>query len=73
MNPKKGKSEVMLFGRKPRQTKSARKWWLAGEEILETESYKYLGVDLVSGLNFKKLKEKYITDARRMMLVWAMG
>ena len=42
VNPKKGKSEVMLFGRKPRKTKTARKWWLAGVEIQETDSYKYL-------------------------------
>ena len=74
VNPKKGKSEVMLFGRKPRKTKTARKWWLAGVEIQETDSYKYLGVDLVSGLNFKKLKQRYVADARkRMMAVWAMG
>ena len=74
VNPKKGKSEVMLFGKKPRKTKHERKWWLAGVEIQETDSYKYLGVDLVSGLNFKKLKERIVADARkRMMLVWAMG
>jgi hypothetical protein len=64
----------MLFGKKPRKTKHERKWWLAGVEIQETDSYKYLGVDLVSGLNFKKLKERIVADARkRMMLVWAMG
>ena len=34
LNPKKGKSEVMLFGRKPRNKN--RKWKLAGEEIGET-------------------------------------
>ena len=44
VNPKKGKSEVMLFCRKPRKTTHERKWWLAEE----TDSYKYLGVDLVS-------------------------
>ena len=63
MNPKKGKSEVMLFGRKPR-SKRERKWWLAGAEIQETESYKYLGVDMVSRLNFKKMKERYVAKAR---------
>ena len=74
LNPKKGKSEVMIFGRKPRKTKEVRKWWLAGEEIQETGSYKYLGIELVSGLDFKKLKERYVAEARkRMMLVWAMG
>ena len=26
LNPKKGKSEVMIFGRKPRKTKEGRKW-----------------------------------------------
>ena len=31
VNPKKGKSEVLLFGRKPRNKE--RKWWLAGVEI----------------------------------------
>jgi hypothetical protein len=73
VNPKKGKSEVMLFGRKPR-SKEARKWRLAGVEIQETESYTYLGVELVSRLNFKKLKERCVANARkRMMLVWAMG
>ena len=44
---------MMLFGRKPRKTKHERKWCLAGVEIQETDSDKYLGVDLVSGLNFK--------------------
>ena len=74
VNPKKGKSEVMLFGRKPRNTSHERKWQLAGAEIQETTSYKYLGVDLVSGLNFKKLKARIVASARkRMMLVWAMG
>ena len=74
MNPKKGKSEVMLFGRKPRKTNDERRWKLAGEEIQETDSYKYLGVDLVSGLNFKKLKTRIVAKARkRMMLVCAMG
>jgi len=74
VNPKKGKSEVMLFGSKPRKTNVERKWMLAGVEIEETDSYKYLGVDLVSGLNFKNLKARYVADARkRMMLVWAMG
>ena len=74
VNPKKGKSEVMLFGRKPRKTKHERKWCLAGVDIQETDSYKYLGVDLVSSLNFKKLKSRLVADARkRMMLVWAMG
>ena len=42
VNPKKGKSEVMIFGRKPRKTGKERKWWLAGVEIEETEMYKYL-------------------------------
>ena len=74
LNPKKGKSEVMIFGRKPRKTKEGRKWTLAGEEIQETECYKYLGVELVGRLDFKKLKERYVAEARkRMMLVWAMG
>ena len=73
VNPKKGKSEVMLFGRKPRSRRE-RKWWLAGAEIQETESYKYLGVDMVSRLNFKKMKERYVAKARkRMMLVWQWG
>ena len=43
LNPKKGKSEVMIFGRKPRKTGEDRIWKLAGEEVQETESYKYLG------------------------------
>ena len=64
----------MLFGRKPRTRKEGRRWWLAGVEIQETGSYKYLGVDLVSRLNFKKMKERYVAQARkRMMMVWAMG
>ena len=49
LNPKKGKSEVMLFGRKPRNKN--RKWKLAGEEIGETSMYKYLGIELKSGLS----------------------
>jgi hypothetical protein len=59
VNPKKGKSEVMLFGRKPNKAKGERKWWLAGVEIHETDTYKYLGVELVSGLNFKKVKTRF--------------
>ena len=72
LNPKKGKSEVMIFGKKPRN--KDRKWWLADEEIGETCMYKYLGIELRSGLSFKHYKEKIVTEARkRMMLVWAMG
>ena len=71
LNPKKGKSEVMLFGRKPRKRGS---WELAGVEIGETSVYKYLGVELTSGICFKKYKDKMLTDARkRKMQVWAMG
>ena len=74
LNPKKGKSEVMIFGRKPRKTGEDRIWKLAGEEVQETESYKYLGVELVSRPDFKKLKQRYVAEARkRMMSVWAMG
>ena len=58
LNPKKGKSEVMIFGRKPRKTGEDRIWKLAGEEVQETESYKYLGVELVSRLGFKKLSKE---------------
>ena len=72
VNPKKGKSEVMLFGRKPRDRN--RKWWLAGVEIGETEVYKYLGVELRSGLSFKQYKEKITAETTpRMTRVWAMG
>ena len=46
---------------------------MAGEEIQETECYKYLGVELVGRLDFKKLKERYVARRGRMMLVWAMG
>ena len=46
LNPKKGKSEVMLFGRKPRN--KDRKWWLAGVEIGETDKYKYFRIDMRS-------------------------
>ena len=43
-------------------------------EIHETDTYKYLGVELVSGLHFKKVKTRFVAEARkRMMLVWAMG
>ena len=72
MNPKKGKSEVMLFGRKPRNKN--RKWKLADVEIGETDMYKYLGIELRSGLSFKHYKAKIVGEARkRMMLVWGMG
>jgi len=72
VNPKKGKSEVMLFGRKPRNKN--RKWMLGGVEIGETSMYKYLGIELKSGLSFKHYKKKIVAEARRrMMLVWAMG
>ena len=56
VNPKKGKSEVMLFGRKPRN--KDRKWKLAGVEIGETSMYKYLGIELRSGLNFTHYKAR---------------
>ena len=72
VNPKKGKSEVMIFGRKPRNTE--RRWELAGVEIGETESHKYLGIELVKQLNFKKVKDRFAAEAKkRMMTVWAMG
>jgi hypothetical protein len=71
VNPKKGKSEVMIFGKKPA---ARRQWWLAGVEIGETKSYKYLGVELKSGLSFKAYKERVLKKARRrMMQVWAIG
>ena len=63
----------MIFGRKPNNKNTKREWKLAGAEIGETQSYKYLGIDLVSGLNFKKVKERMITKARKRMQVWAMG
>ena len=53
VNPKKGKSEVMVFGRKK---KTAQKWMLAGKQIAETSVYKYLGVELCKGLNFSYLR-----------------
>jgi len=58
VNPKKGKSEVMLFGRKPRDVN--RRWELDGVEIGETSVYKYLGIELKSGLCFKQYKEKIL-------------
>ena len=71
VNPKKGKSEVMVFGRKK---KTAQKWMLAGKQIGETSVYKYLGVELCKGLNFKLFKDRKVKEARqRMMRVWAMG
>ena len=70
VNPKKGKSEVMVFGRKK---KTAQKWMLAGKQIGETSVYKYLGVELCKGLNFKLFKDRKVKEARqRMMRVWAM-
>ena len=73
VNPKKGKSEVMVFGRRKRQ-KETRKWMLGGKQIFETDQYKYLGVDLGKGLHFKVLKDRLVKNAKkRMMLVWAMG
>jgi hypothetical protein len=36
--------------------------------------YKYLGIELKSGLSFKQYKEKILKEARTtMMRVWAMG
>ena len=58
LNPKK-----VIFGRKPRKTGEDRIWKLAGEEVQETESYKYLGVELVSRLDFKKLKQRYVAES----------
>jgi hypothetical protein len=71
INPKKGKSEVLIFGRKSRHQ---RKWMLAGKEVGETTTYKYLGVELQSGLRFRKHKERIVAGARRrMMQAWGMG
>ena len=71
VNPKKGKSEVMVFGRKK---KTAQKWMLAGKQIGETSVYKYLGVELCKGINFKLFKDRKVKEARQwMMRVWAMG
>ena len=66
MNPKKGKSEVMRFGKtRPSQIK----WMLGGKEIYETAQYKYLGVDINKGIQFKALKERLLRSGRRMMSV----
>ena len=54
LNPKKGKSEVMIFGRKPRNKN--RKWYLAGEEVGETCMYKYLGIELRRWTEFQTLQ-----------------
>ena len=71
VNPKKGKSEVMVFGK---NRKEERKWWLAGVEIGETDMYKYLGIELRSGLSFKAYKTRILREAkRRMMETWTMG
>ena len=71
VNPKKGKSEVMRFGKTGR---SQTKWMLGGKEIYETAQYKYLGVEISKGIHFKALKERLLRSARRrMMTVWGMG
>ena len=71
VNPKKGKSEVMRFGKTGR---SQTKWMLGGKEIYETAQYKYLGVEINKGIQFKALKERLLRSARRrMMTVWGMG
>ncbi|MFN9380495.1 MAG: RNA-directed DNA polymerase [Bacteroidota bacterium] len=71
VNPKKGKSEVMRFGKTRR---SQIKWMLGGKEIYETAQYKYLGVEINKGIQFKALKERLLRSARRrMMTVWGMG
>jgi hypothetical protein len=73
VNPKQGKSEVMVFGRRVKE-KKARTWMLGGEQIEETARYKYLGMDLGKGIQFKALKDRLWKNARkRMMIVWAMG
>ena len=47
---------------------------VSGEEIGKTGMYKYLGIELRSGLSFKHYKDKILAEARkRMMLVWGMG
>ena len=72
MNPKKGKSEVMRFGKTGR---NQTKWMLGGKEIYETAQYKYLGVEINKGIQFKALKERLLLRSarRRMMTVWGMG
>jgi len=50
------------------------RWELDGVEIGETSVYKYLGIELKSGLCFKQYKEKILKEARgTMMRVWGMG
>ena len=71
LNPKKAKSEVMIFGRKPRNKN--RKWYLAGEEVGETCMYKYLGIELRSGLSFKHYKDKIVAEARKCMMLVGNG
>jgi len=64
VHPKKGKS----------RRRTAQKWILAGKQIEETTTYKYLGVELGKGLHFKLFKDRKIKEARqKMMRVWAMG
>ena len=47
---------------------------LGGKEIYETAQYKYLGVEINKGIQFKALKERLLRSARRrMMTVWGMG
>ena len=53
VNPKKGKSEVMRFGKTER---GQTKWMLGGKEIYETAQYKYLGVEINKGIQFKEGK-----------------
>ena len=71
LNTKKGKSEVMVFGR---EGKGRAEFWLAGQKLGRTESYKYLGVEIRERLDFKRYKSKILREARkRIAMITGMG
>jgi hypothetical protein len=70
VNPKKGKSEVMRFGKTGR---SQTKWMLGGKEIYETAQHKYLGVEIHKGIHFTAVKERLLRSARRRMMTVGNG
>lgn len=72
INLKKGKTEAMIFGTAKRLTKCGKDLSLQynGEEIQNTESYKYLGTILDSSLsistNFDKMYKKTMSKLRML-------
>lgn len=72
------KSAVVVFQHRNtergKNKRNTREWWLGTQLILETDSYKYLGVEMDKGLTFIEFKTRIADKARKnRTLAWNMG